>query len=427
MAATIKPHGRRTDSVVLGVLLAAWAAGIALLLTHALFVTNDSISDYAHTWYVAKVLWSGGGLPYHFPQLGHGDALAYPYGFFAWTSAAIFRPVFGDWIVTLWLAAGGVGTVAATLWAFPETRSRVGAAMLLANPIMVEAVILGQLPFLWGAWPWFVAVGCWRRGWTAWAVVAAAVAQAGHPAVVLPLAAITVAFRLPFEAAWRRLVAAYVLSIVLASPAIAMTLLSPAVGDSTLVSLAANFFGTLGLRAEVMYAPFVVILVRRWFGRCGMLAAVPVLIALNVIIIPIRHNEYAWGAFTRTPDTTLDGFVASTAFAPSDTYRLLQVGDGKMGMYRLIQAGGHLDSELFPESIDRRSWPSIDAYEAFLRGRDVDAVLISAAYDSRYRTNEHTLLNEMANAGCATRSGPIPGFTLYQLRLKAHDGACAER
>lgn len=424
MDATIKPRVPRADTVALVLLVAAWAAALALLLTHRIFVTNDSISDYAHTWYVAKVLWSGGGLPYHFPLLGHGDALAYPYAFFAWTTAAVLRPVFGDWIVTLWLALGAVATIVATAWAFPEARSRAGIAMLLANPIMVEAVILGQLPFLWGAWPWFVAIGCWRRGWVAAAIVAAAVGQAGHPAVVLPLAAITVLCRLPFEPHWRRLAAAYAGSVVLASPGIAMTLLSPAVGDSSLVSLAGNFFGTLSLRAEVMYAPFVVVLVRHWFGRAGMLAAIPVLVALNVIIVPIRHNEYGWGAFVRTPDTTLAPFLHSKTFEPGATYRLLQVGDGKMGMYRLIQAGGRLDSELFPESIDRRSWADVAAYEEFLQARKVDAVLISSAYDARYRTNEHALLDELSAAGCAQKSSPLPEFTLYQLRLPAHDGVC---
>lgn len=424
MATTIKPRVPRIDTVALALLAAAWAAALVLLLTHRVFVTNDSISDYAHTWYIAKVLWSGGGLPYRFPLLGHGDALAYPYAFFAWTSAALLRPVFGDWIVTLWLALGAVAMIAATVWAFPETRSRAGIAMLLANPIMVEAVILGQLPFLWGAWPWFVAIGCWRRGWIVAAIVAAAVAQAGHPAVVLPLAAITVICRLPFEPQWRRLAGAYAASVALASPGIGMTLLSPAVGDSTLVSLAGNFFGTLSLRAEVMYAPFVVVLVRQWFGRAGMMAAIPVLVALNVIIVPIRHNEYGWGAFARTPDTTLSPFLHSAAFQPGETYRLLQVNDGKVGMYRLIQGGGRLDSELFPESIDRRSWPDVAAYAAFLRDRKVDAVLISEAYDRRYRTNERAFLDELTARACAARSSPLPGFTLYQLRLPAHDGVC---
>jgi hypothetical protein len=424
MALTIKRRGQAIDTFAFLVLAAAWAAGLLLLLTHRLFVTNDSISDYAHTWYIAKVLWSGGGLPYHFPQLGHGDALAYPYAFFAWTSAAIFRPVFGDWVVTLWLAAGAVATIASTVWAFPETRSRAGIAMLLANPIMVEAVILGQLPFLWGAWPWFVAIGCWRRGWIPAAILAAAAAQAGHPAVVLPLAAITVACRLPFDGRPRSLAAAYAASVTLAGPWIAMTLLSPAVSDSTLLSLAANFFGTLSLRAEVMYAPFVVVLVRHWFGRVGMLAAIPILVALNLIIVPIRHNEYAWGAFAREPSNTLNPFLESPAFTPSKTYRLLQVGDGKVGMYRLLQAGGHLDAELFPESIDRRSWPGLPAYEAFLRNRNVDAVLISNAYNERYRTNEHDLLEQLVGRGCASRTTPLPGFALYELHPLADDGGC---
>lgn len=407
----------RVDAGILTIALAAWVAGLALILTHRIFVTNDSLSNYAHVWYVAKVFWHGGGIPYHFPEIGHGDALAFPYAFVPWLSAAFLRPVFGDWVVTLWLVLGGLGTLAATLWAFPELRRPLPAALLLVNPLMVEAVVLGQLPFLWAAAFWFVAAGFWRREHTVLAVGFAALAQGSHPAVVLPLAGLTVLAWLPFERHRLRLAVAYAVSVVLAGPGIAMTLLSPAVEDSTLYSLVANFLGTVSLRALVIFAPFLVLLAQRWFSRQQMLAFIAVVFALNFVLIPIRSSGYAWQAFMRAPDASLVPFLESPEFERGATYRLLRVGDGKLGMYQLIRHGGRLDSEFFPESIDRRSWPSLDDYTAFLARRHVDYVLIYHAYDQRYRTNEHALLDQLVARGCAHRHQPQPGFDLYRVQL----------
>ena len=396
-------------------LIFAWTACLATILAHPIFVTNDSVSDYAHVWYIAKVLWGGGGLPFHFSLVEHGAAMAYPYGFIAWTSAALLRPVLGDWVTTLWLVGGGLGVLSASVWAFPEVRRVRAMAMLLANPLMVEAVLLGQLPFLWATAFWFVAIGLWRRDHVVAAVVVAALAQSGHAAVVLPLAGLTVLGRLPFEPRPRRLFIAYCASVLLASPAIVLVFISPVVQDSSLYSLAANFLGTVSLRAGVMFAPFAIILLDRRLPRPALLGVVLALVALNFLLIPIRHTGYAWHALARTPDTALVPFLQSSAFEPGATYRLLRVADGKMGMYQLIQHGGKLDSEFFPESIDRRSWPSAAGYAAFLRGRQVDDVIIYFNYDVRYQTNEHQLLDQLVGQGCATLRLRTATFDLYHL------------
>lgn len=404
------------DLAVLAVVASAWAAGLAAILAHSIFVTNDSLSNYAHVWYVAKVLWHCGGIPYHFPELGHGDALAFPYGFVPWFTAAVFRPVFGDWIVTLWLVLGGAGTLAATAWAFPEIRRPLPVALLLANPLMVESVILGQLPFLWASAIWFLAIGLWRRNRFVLAVVVAAVAQATHPAVVLPLAGLTVLLRLPFEPRRKRLFLAYCVSVGLALPGIAMVFLSPVVEDSTLSSLAANFLGTVSLRAGVVFAPFVAAWLGRRLSHAWLLGAVIAALLLNPLLVPIRNTAYAWQAFVRTPDETLVPFLESGGFHAGATYRILRVADGKVGMYQLIQHGGKLDSEFFPESIDRRSWPSAGAYLTFLRDRRVDEVLIYFAYDARYRTNEHSLLDDLVARSCAARTLQTAQFDLYHVQ-----------
>jgi hypothetical protein len=120
----------------------------------------------------------------------------------------------------------------------------------------------------------------------------------------------------------------------------------------------------------------------------------------------------------------LEAYLQSDAFHPGATYRLLRVADGKVGMYQLIRAGGNLDSEFFPESIDRRSWPDIASYQAFLERRKVDYVVIYDAYTQRYRTNEHDLLDALVTGGCAERMPRNEaGFDVYQYSRGCRSGS----
>ena len=77
--------------------------------------------------------------------------LAFPYAFIPWMVAALLWPLMGEWSVTLVLGAGFVGLVLATFWAFPELRRGWWTVAVLVNPALVEALLLGQLPFLWAA------------------------------------------------------------------------------------------------------------------------------------------------------------------------------------------------------------------------------------------------------------------------------------
>lgn len=406
---------RSPEQLVFAAAVTAWGIGLGLILSHPIFVTNDSLSNYGHVWYVSEVFWDGGGVPFHFPEIGHGAALAFPYGFLPWFTAALLRPLLGDWVTTLWLVVGGVGVLGATLWAFPELRKPLPAAFLLANPLMVESVILGQLPFLWATALLFAGIGFWRRGRTFGAILFVGLAQAGHPAVVLPLAGLLFVARFPFEPLARRYLLAYLASLLVAAPAALLVLISPVVEDSSIASLLANFLGTVTLRAGVVAAPFAVLLLLRRRHPRWLWGAVVVAALLNPLLIPIRNTDYAWSALSRDPDRQLVPFLASVAFQPGATYRLLRVADGKVGMYQLIQHGGRLDSEFFPESINRRSWPTLQSYRDFLGGRRVDYVLIYRTYDVRYATNEHDLLDQLARAGCAVRTAPSDQFDVYQL------------
>lgn len=405
---------------VLAAMLLAWAGLGLTVLSHRLYVSNDSISNYGHVWYVSQELWHGHGLPYAFPEIGHGDALAFPYAFVPWFSAALLRPLLGDWVVTLWLVLGGAGVLAATWWALPELRRPWRFAVVLANPMLVEALILAQLPFLWGTAFLFAAVGAWRRRWTVAAVLLMAVAQATHPAVVMPLAGCVVAGWLPFERQRLRLVVAYAISVVLALPAVAMVFLSPVLEDASTASIVGNFVGTVALRAFVVGGPFLVILVARW--RAALLPALFVFVlALNVALLPVRHTSFAWNALSRDEDRSLVPFLESPAFAPGATYRILRSNDGKVGMYEILRAGGRLDSEFFPESVNRRSWPTVEEYRRFLAGRGVDFVVVYANYDANEHTNEHALLDGLVGAGRARLVERNALFDVYDVRVAVHE------
>ena len=402
----------RSARLLLLIILAAWAAGILTILTHTVFVSNDSVSNYAHVWFISETLSTTHWLPYHFPEIGHGEALAYPYAFVPWTTAALLHPLLGDWVTTLWLVMGAVGVVAGAWWAFPEVRSPLAFSAVLANPMLVESLILAQLPFLWATAMLFSAVACWRRGRTAWAVILMGLAQGSHPAVVLPLAGLLVLVWLRFEPRPRRLVASYACSVTLSLPGVALVFLSPVVSDSGLGSALAVFIGTVAARLPVVFGPVLVAWLAlhrtRWLP-----ATVAAALALNLILIPVRDTTYAWGALVRDPDESLLPFIESPKFERGAVYRIMRSRDGKVGMYQLLTHGARLDSEFFPESFARHSFASPDAYRVLLRERGIDYVLIYRLFDERERTNEHALLDTLVTSGCATRIESTDDFDAY--------------
>jgi hypothetical protein len=66
-------------------------------------------------------------------------------------------------------------------------------------------------------------------------------------------------------------------------------------------------------------------------------------------------------------------------------------------MYQIIQHGGRLDSEFFPESLVRRTWPTAPEYCRFLRSRAVDRVIVYYDYDVRLGKNEQKLLRLLSS------------------------------
>jgi hypothetical protein len=386
---------------------AAWLVVLGFILSHSLFVSHDSLSNYGHVWWVTEQLRSGGGLPFHMPVLGHGEALTFPYGFLPWLVGGVLALALGDWAVTLLIVLGFLAVVVAMFWALPEIRHGWWAVAALVNPTLVMAPIIGQLPFLWAVAFFFAAVGCWRRDRRVAAVILLVVAQATHPAILMPIAFLVVAAWFPWERQRRALVLGYGIAVLASLPFAYLVFDSPVMEDSSLGVKIGNFAATLAVRLFVVAAPLALAAIQRtgsrWLPksliRRGVepyaLGAVVIAIFLNVVFLRPFELTWAWAGLARHPDHTISDFAQSPDFMPGLTYRLLRAGDGKVGMYQLLKAGGRLDSEFFPESIGRRSFPSAAAYSTFLRQRSVDTVIIFVNYDARWHTNEHALLEKL--------------------------------
>jgi hypothetical protein len=383
---------QRTGLVIAMATGAAWVVVMGMILRHRLFVSSDTVSNYAHVWYVSRVLVHSHRIPYHMSIIGHGHGLAFPYAFIPWVTAALLRPLLGDWVVTLWIVIGSIGLVATTFWAFPELRRGWWVALVLANPFLIVAPVLGQLPFVWAMAMFLAAIACWRAERTLWAVVLAGLGQATHAAVVLPIAVLLVIGWVRFEPHRRRLLVAYAVSLVIAAPAVWLVLVTPAFTDSSLGVKIVNFVETVAPRLLVVVIPIVLV----WFRKVARPWMVPLVLAVFLAgsagLATQLDTRTAWRDLSKKPETTLDAFIDSSAFRPGIEYRVLSTTDRRMGMYLVIRHGGRLDSEFFPESLDRRTWPSEAEYCRFLVDRRVDRVIIYHHYDRGFHKNEQKVL-----------------------------------
>ena len=388
----------------MGTLVIGWLIVMARVLRHRIFVSHDSLISYAHVWYISMRLWHDHRLPMAMPALSHGAAFAFPYGFVPWAIAAVLRPGIGDRAVTLVLVVGTTALIAATFLAFPELRRQWWSAAALVNPAIVAGLLIGQLPFLWAAAGLLGAVACWRRGHRRWATVLLAAAQVTHVGVIGPIALAVVIVGWRRERDRRQLLTAYVVSLLAALPAAIIVVRSPVYSESSLPLKVWTFANTVGPRSLVVVLPLaLVVVMRRWTAAWVAPAAFVAVIAMNAAMWGPLGMTTAWHGMEREPDTRMQAFLHSSDFRPGATYRILRVGDERVGLYQLLRAGGRSDAEFFPESVLRRSWPSEQTYAAMLRSRHVNEVMLWANYVRVARTNEGALLARLADrdpSGC---------------------------
>jgi len=397
----------------------AWIVVLVLYCSHAIVLSSDSINNHVHVWYIAHDLWHHGRLPWRMPVLAHGDAYAYPYGFVNWTTAALLWPLFGNWTVTLWTALGTVGCIIGTFVAFPELGRGWYAAAALANPAIIEALLFGQQSFAWAAAMLLFGIAAWRRGHRLGAALLVGVAQATHAAIVLPIALILVLVYLPFTREKWALVRWYALSCVIALPAVGLVLATPTNGDISASEHVADFLITLGPRILIVALPLGYVLMR----RTGIVRLAPCALAVSLLFsaafeIPLNVGAQWHALWHRAGHTAdLDAYLHSPEFRPGATYRVLRARDGKLGLYHVLRAGGHLDSEMFPESMAIKNFRNVDEYAALLCDRRVDQVLHDSSYDDVRHTNEAAFLQQLAQ-GASNRvrvdvAASGPGWQAY--------------
>jgi hypothetical protein len=401
-----------------------WVVTLVLLLRHREVISSDTLSNYVHVWYVADNVWHGHGLPFHMPVLAHGKALAFPYGFIPWMFAVLLWPVMGEWSVTLALGVGFLGLVAATFWAFPELRRGWWAVAVLVNPAFVEGLLLGQLPFLWAATMLLLAIGFWRKDRRAAAIILAALAQLTHAPVLIPLVGLLVLWWVRFEPERRTLLKGWIVSVVVSLPAAAIVFASPVTAQtSPLWSLWVEV-ETVALRSLVLVVPIgLLYLQRREWRPNAPVIVTAVMVAGQLITIPISGMGVGWNALVRSPDRIGVEIPQSAAFVRGATYRVLTFGDGKYSQYAVVRAGGRLDSEFFPEDMHRKSFRDRSTYVAFLTHRQVDFVVVDDRY-YKFRTNEERLLGDLtalsAGTGCPNgvrveKVDQEPKFSMYRV------------
>ena len=263
--------------------------------------------------------------------------------------------------------------------------------------------------------------------------------QATHPAIVLPIGIVLVALCLPWTSDRAKLLRWYALSVLIALPGALLVVVSPSYADANTATRVTNFFGTLGPRVLIVVLPLFYTLLRRTGVRAFAPAALLVSFASIASFEAPLNVRFQWGALNRNVNTaSLDSFLHSHRFVPGATYRLLRgAGDAKLGMYRLLQAGGRLDSELFPESMAIRDFRSLGDYEDLLCRRHIDFIVHYRSYDASRRTNEHEYIDRLAVAAdepvrleLVERGG---GHEVYAVDRhgcrggRSTDGASAER
>lgn len=410
-------HGRWA----LWVVLAVWAGLLFTLLRHREVLSSDTLSNYVHVWFLQDRLWHDHTLPFHMPVLGHGDAFTFPYSFLPWLFAALLWPLLGEYSVGLALGLGWLFMVLGTFYAFPELKRGWWAVGVLLSPALIAGVLLGQLPFLWAAGMFLASIASWRRGRPKTAVALAALAQITHAAILMPIVAFVVAWRWWVEPEQRRrLLIAWIVSVVPALPAAAIVFASPVTEEtSPLISIWIEF-ETLVLRSLFLLIPLALLYLRSKGDRRAPAFAVAGLLLFQVAVIPVTSLRLGWTALVRSPDAASEAMANGVSIEPGKVYRVLAWGDRKWAPYSIVRRGGTLDSELFPESLHWRSFRDEGTYARFLSQRRVDVVLIQSKYH-RYKTNEQALLDDMsAHARCVggvavTTMARAPQYTAYAI------------
>ena len=142
-----------------------------------------------------------------------------------------------------------------------------------------------------------------------------------------------------------------------------------------------------------------------------MPAFMAAMVVLNLVLNIPLSGYMGWRTLQRWEHrSSMQRYLDSSAFDRSGVHRVLRGSDSRLGFYMLLQAGGTLDGEFFPESQATHDFTP-DSYAQLLCDRNIDTVVAFGTYDANRKTNEHALLRALVAVPVETVS----------VRVVAHD------
>lgn len=428
ITARSRPHGVPSWAVytlpTLGIL------GLILmtvnLLVHPLFLADDSMHNYSHVWYLSQQIFEHARIPLHIDLLDSGRAVMFPYGLPPYLAGAILFRLLGDWAVTLMMAVAVVSIVWSAGLARPVMRDPWFILLFVMNPFFIDAVYSFQFATVWSILFFFLFVWAFeQRRYTSSALLLWLTVST-HPIMGGLAAGLYAAYTLVSNRRQARPLFIISLPVVIALvPIFWMTLLTSALHENSLSTIALSVFDSVTRRGSIILLPFLFTQFAPHIRRLYMtsLACFTVVLGMGVIMAtgPISIVQQAdrgsyYGAIHRSTDIYSD-FFRSPVFESGATYRILEPSEREDGMYRFMKHGAVLANEFFSESTMRRSW-TVPQYWCYVSYKDIDYVVMESSYLRLFRYNEGELLDSLvgANRAGVVYSDPLGRFKVYDVR-----------
>jgi len=394
------------------------------LLINPLFLASDSMHSYTHVWYLSQQLFDHATIPLRIALLDSGRAVSFPYALPPYLAGAILFPLLGDWAVTLLMAVAVLGTVWVAGLVRPVMRDPWFILLFVLNPFFIDAIYAFQFATMWSTLFFFLFVWAFERQRRLLAPALLWLTVSSHPVVGSVVVGAYGLCLLAFDREKvRSLVATAIPAAVALVPIYWMTLLTPAVGENSVLTVAHSTLRSLITRGTFMAAPFGFTLlapyVRRFYRPTLALSAA--LAALGVVLMSgiVRYEGSPggyYGVVHRSSDMYAE-FFRSPEFQPGATYRVLEPSEREDGMYRFVRNGAVLSNEFFTESVFRRSWTEAQ-YGCYAAFKGIDFVSVEEAYLARYHMNESELLGSLVDTGRAQTvyADQAGRFTVYDVR-----------
>lgn len=395
---------------------------LLLVAVKRIFLGDDSMSNYAHVWFIQDRLWSGHGIPRTIAVLDGGRSVTFPYALVPWLLGALIWPVLHNWSVTLLMLIAAVGAPAAACVARPVMRDPWIMLLFLLNPFYLDGVLAFQFPFLWSAFFFFLFVVALDRrrdvaaGALLWLCITTHPLAGGIGALCYLIA--------HFSSERERRQCFFVMGLVagIASlPALLLARGTPALAENSTRVIVSSIADGFVRRATVLAFPFLAtylaVYARRWYRPVFVVWIIGLTYTLFIVNGAFGYAQGGYGGlFTQSHDIYAPYF-ASAQFDPRATYRVMEPNQYEDGQYYFLRHGARLANEFFSESMFRRSWTESE-YRDFLSQKQIDYVSIERGYLAQYHTNEQQLLDALTQRDLARAvyRDPRARYVIYDVR-----------